>query len=205
MDIKKRWRELEGEDFHGFTTYQNTDVEHLDEVFGDFVRMCPLDARIIEIGCNTGTNLEYLRKKGYSKFAGIEINEAAAKNFATVYPETFDLTDMYVGDAIEMIEGIDDDSFDVVVTKGCLMNIPYTDRGIFDHINRIVKSTILIKEADPIVPGSVMFEYDYEEIFSDYGFQLILKKLIIAGRWGTADVQRRKNPWLRVFVRQSDK
>jgi SAM-dependent methyltransferase len=203
MDVKKYWKDVGPDATHGFKTYAATSDEMIAECFGDFFRICPPTGHVLEIGCNTGTNLEYLRKRGFQTFTGIDINAGAIENFRAIYPETFAATRTLVGDALPIMRSLETGAFDAVFSRGCLINIPYEDEAIFGEIARVTRNIVIIMEADSVQPGSVLFPRDYEKIFSELGFQLILKKLLIAGEWGNVDPNRMRNPWLRLFVRNS--
>jgi SAM-dependent methyltransferase len=202
-DVKKYWREVDGDHGHGFKTYAATGDQVVSELFDGFCRICPTSGHVLEIGCNTGTNLDYLRRKGFRQFTGIDINAAAMENFHTLYPETFGLTKTMVGDALPLMRSIESNSMDAVFSRGCLINIPYEDEDIFDEIGRVARNIIIIMEADHRKAGSVLFPRDYEKIFAKLGFTLILKKLLVGGNWGNVDPARVRDPWLRIFIRDS--
>jgi SAM-dependent methyltransferase len=203
MDVKKYWRDVEADATHGFNTYAATGDDKIAELFDGFMRVCPPDSHILEIGCNTGSNLDYLRRQGFQRFTGLDINAGAIENFGAIYPETFAATRTLVGDALPIMRALETASFDAVFSRGCLINIPYEDEAIFGEIARVTRNIVIIMEADSVQPGSILFPRDYENIFAGLGFQLILKKLLIAGEWGNVDPNRVRNPWLRLFVRNS--
>ena len=203
MDVKQYWRDMPGDAVHGFGTYAAMGDTKIAEVFYEFMRICPPPAHVVEIGCNTGSNLDYLRRKGFNKFTGIEINAGAVENFKTIYPETYAMTKAMVGDALPAVRSLETASCDAIFTRGVLINIPYEDEAIFAEMARVTRNIVIIMEADPIRSGEVLFPRDYEKIFAGLGFHLILKKLLIGGYWGQVDPNRAKDPWLRVFIRNS--
>jgi len=50
--------------------------------FHNLIAFIPLSkhTRILELGCNVGRNLNYLRSKGFTNLTGIELNSEAVKN-----------------------------------------------------------------------------------------------------------------------------
>lgn len=204
MDIKKYWTDVAADEPHGYETYAgHTDAE-LDEVFDALLRLCPPNARLLEVGSNTGTNLDYLRRKGgFSAFTAVEINGRAIDNFRKIYPETFAMTQAIVGDALPTLRGLPSASYDVVFSRGCLINIPYEDDAIFAEMHRLSRNIVIIMEAEALKKGSVLFPRDYDKIFKDLGYQLILKKLLIGAKWGFVPPDPAKLPWLRIYIRES--
>lgn len=200
-DSKAYWRDVPADAKHGFLAYAKLDKSLAAEMFFDLLRICEPSDSFLEIGCNAGTNFEYLRGMGFSRFTGIEINPRAIEHFRKTYPETYAKTSTFVGDALPIMRGLPDGGFDVVFTKGCLVSIPHSDDEIFSHITRVARRAVLIREPDPIGGKGVRFARDYERVFSDLGFQMILKKLHYKGRWGNLDPDRPNNNWLRLFVR----
>jgi pseudaminic acid biosynthesis-associated methylase len=79
-----------------------------------FLQNVPLDARILEVGCNVGAQLDVLREMGYVNLYGIEPMEYAVHKAA--HPN---ITQGYAG-AMQFSDG----AFDLVYTSGVLIHIP---------------------------------------------------------------------------------
>ena len=100
---------------------REVDVEHLASV--------PRDTSVLEIGSGYGRQLESLRKMGFWRLAGIDINLAALHRSA--YPGTqADWTRLPFPDA----------SFDMVCASGTLMHVHPTEmRQVVDEIVRVTR------------------------------------------------------------------
>lgn len=78
----------------------------------------PLNAKILEVGCNVGNQLRMLQNMGYSNLYGIELQSYAVQRAK-------ELTE-----GINIIQGVADDIpfkdefFDLVFTSGVLIHIP---------------------------------------------------------------------------------
>ncbi len=108
--------------------------EEMDRFFlGDI----PRTSKILEVGCNIGTKLQFLQKLGFEKLYGIEIQEDAveiakthSKGINIIQGSGFDLP-------------FKDQYFDIVYTSGVLIHIAPTDiLKMLDEIYRCSKSYI---------------------------------------------------------------
>lgn len=86
-----------------------------------FLGKIPRDARILEVGCNVGTQLALLQQMGFTNLYGIDIQNYALKRAKDRLP------------AVTLIEGsvstipYADQFFDLVFTSGVLIHIPPKD------------------------------------------------------------------------------
>jgi len=108
--------------------------------------------RILEVGSNIGIQLLYLRRKGFKKLYGIEINRYAIEKSKEVTN----------GRAIDIIEGsaldipFKDDYFDLVFTSEALIHISPNDiNQVLDEIYRTTKKYIW---------GSEFYSEKYTEV-----------------------------------------
>lgn len=90
----------------------------------EFLRDLPKNLRVLEVGCNTGQQLEALRQQGFKNIAGIELQLYAAKharNRAIGIP-------VLQGSGFEI--PFKAGSFDLVFTSGVLIHIAPDDLSI---------------------------------------------------------------------------
>jgi len=86
-----------------------------------FLRLIPKQARILEVGCNMGTQLSLLNETGYSELYGIEIQDYA---LALAQPR---LPDAELRQASALSIPFPDQHFDLVFTSGVLIHISPSD------------------------------------------------------------------------------
>ena len=96
--------------------------------FSDIDRNCS----ILELGCNVGLNLSILKKMGFKKLSGVEINEKAYEIAKTNHPEI-----KFYNSSIE--EFNPNQKFDLVFTAGVLIHI--NPKTIPNVISKIIKLT----------------------------------------------------------------
>ena len=127
------------------------------------------DARILEIGCNAGRNLDALRLAGYEKLWGIEISENAIEAMKTYYPELSPC--LVVAPVEEKIHEIPDDYFELVFTMAVLQHIHPSSEWVFAEMARITRFIITIE--DEYSRGWRHKPRNYKRIFSKLGMEQI--------------------------------
>ncbi len=86
-----------------------------------FLNGIPLNARILEVGCNIGNQLLLLNKMGYSDLFGIELQHDA------LIVARGQLKNVHLVEASALEIPFADDSFDVIFTSGVLIHIAPPD------------------------------------------------------------------------------
>ncbi len=87
------------------------------EINRRFLSDIPRDARILEVGCNIGTQLVMLKEMGFSNLSGIEIQSYALEQARKRLPQA----DFRQASALSIPHP--DRSFDLVFTSGVLIHI----------------------------------------------------------------------------------
>ena len=124
-----------------------------------------LDSSILELGCNVGRNLEYLRVAGYTNLAGIEISPRARALREEHYPELE--IEYYEGSIEERI--LDCGTFDVVFSMAVLQHIHPDSDWIFAEIARVAQRGIVTIE-DEVRDTKSLWPRNYGTIFTSLGY-----------------------------------
>jgi SAM-dependent methyltransferase len=105
-----------------------------------------MEARILEIGCNVGRNLNYLYEAGFSNLEEIEISELAVQKLRETYPKM--ARDITIHNApVEMIvKQLQSSHYDVVFTMAVLEHIHSDSEWIFSDMARIAKNVLVTIE-----------------------------------------------------------
>jgi len=122
------------------------------------------NAKILEIGCNVGRNLNYLFKAGFSDLSGIEINEEAVLLLKKSFPEMADRIAIYNTPVEESIGHFGNDEFNIVFTMAVLEHIHRDSEWIFPEIVRIAKDYLVTIEDEEGLSGR-HFPRNYKRIF----------------------------------------
>lgn len=104
-----------------------------EEFLGDL----PRNLSVLEVGCNIGVQLEFLRRMGFTNLTGVEINEYAVKRAKELHPDI----EFIAGSGFEL--PFDDASFDFVYTSGVLIHISPDDIGkIMSEMHRVTRKYV---------------------------------------------------------------
>ena len=152
------------------------------EINSAFLENVPKEARILEVGCNTGLQLDGLQRSGFTNLWGIELQEYAvelSKQYTThvniVQASGFDIP-------------FKDNFFDLVATNGVLIHIAPADHAsIMTEIVRCTRKYVCGWEY--FAPTLTEIEYrgnigylwkaDYSALFMQYcpGLRLVKKSI----------------------------
>lgn len=127
-------------------TYANEKDRQRTETLVSIIERLPIakNARILEIGCNVGRNLEGLRLAGYDNLWGLEINKNAIELMRRHYPELSATT--VVASVEDKIPEIPDDYFELVFTMAVLEHIHPSSEWVFAEMARITRFLITIED-----------------------------------------------------------
>lgn len=135
----------------------------------------PKDGRILEVGCNVGRNLQYLRSQGYTKLSGIEISGHAIARMRKAYPGLDGFAAIYQGAAEDVLPGISE-SYDLIFTMAVLEHIhPDSIVGVVDQMARLT-GTVLAIEPTHGHSGEYQWPHDLELLFAMAGMNLAAKR-----------------------------
>lgn len=152
------------------------------------------DAKILEIGCNVGRNLNYLFTSGYTKVEGIEIGKDAIALMKRAYPEMAKLIKVYNAPVEDIINDFEDDVFDVVFTMAVLEHIHPDSRFIFSEMVRITKRYLITIEDERSVSWR-HFPRNCRKVFEPLGLKQI-QEFNCQGIKGLGS-----NVWARIFLK----
>jgi pseudaminic acid biosynthesis-associated methylase len=145
-DQIRAWTGSFGRDYTERNQYLPADLDALylknhgvsrQELNGRFLQDVPRDARILEVGCNTGNQLLLLHQMGFTKLHGIEI-QGYAIDYARQRLPAASLVQ-----ASALAIPYKDRDFDLVFTSGVLIHIAPADLPVaLDEIHRCAKTWI---------------------------------------------------------------
>jgi len=144
--------------------------KYLSEIIKQY---CSNTENVLEIGCNIGRNLNYL--KSFYEVNGIEISSHAVNLMRATYPQLAD-SRIYIGDAKEIIKDIPDNSFDVIYSMAVLMHIhPTVPDSFWQDIVRISRKYIITIENE-ITSSGRNWARNYAHCFERFGAKCIFSE-----------------------------
>ena len=123
---------------------------------------------ILEIGCNTGRNLNHLLQAGYENVCGMEISEHAVKRLRTEYP-CLAKTPVDLGPAELSIQKYDSNSVDVIFTMSVLEHLHPDSRFLFKEIARVARKYVLAIEPKQGKRSHMQYPWDIKNEFTAAG------------------------------------
>ncbi|KKW09362.1 MAG: Methyltransferase type 11 [Candidatus Kaiserbacteria bacterium GW2011_GWA2_49_19] len=98
----------------------------------EFLGRLGTELSILEFGANVGTQLQFLRERGFSRLLGIDINQHAVKVAKRLHPDV----DVIAGSGFDA--PFKDGSFEFVFTSGVLIHISPNDiKKIMNEMHRV--------------------------------------------------------------------
>jgi SAM-dependent methyltransferase len=119
---------------------------------------------ILELGCNCGANLFWLKEMGYTKLAGAEINPNAIKQMDESFPDLRKSINLLTGDIGEILKKMEDGEVDVIFTMAVSMHIHPTKNYIFREMARVAKKYICTFEPES-ANSNYVFARNYRRLF----------------------------------------
>lgn len=143
---------------------------------------------ILELGCNSGRNLNLLKINGYEKLFGVEINRKAVEMMEWAFGDS--IAKIYVGAIEDRIKLFSDQDFYLVFTMAVLVHIHPSSKWIFEQMVRITKKYIITIE-DECTNKDFHIARKYQDIFEGLGMKQIFSSNYIPGA--------NKNYYARIF------
>jgi SAM-dependent methyltransferase len=163
---------------HPWDSSKNLPIDYLHvEEWSQFLvelikRYVEPNAKILEIGCNVGRNLNCLFNAGYTKLGGVEISEDAIDLMKQAYPEMAKQIKIWNTPIEDVIKNFEDDSFDVIFTMAVLEHIHPDSEFTFPEMVRITSKYIITIEDEKGVSWR-HFPRNYKKIFESLGTKQI--------------------------------
>ena len=130
------------------------------------------EARILEIGCNSGRNLNHLWCAGYRALGGIEISKHAVKRLREDYPCIAHVP-IDIGPAESLIGKFSNRSVDVIFTMAMLEHLHPNNRFLFKEIARVASKYVLAVEAKSGKRSHMQYPWNIQSEFTAVGLMCI--------------------------------
>lgn len=98
--------------------------------------------RVLDLGCNSGSDLHILHELGYRNLYGVDAGRDALRIFRETYPETWAVADVRHALFQDYLLAMPDDSFDVVHTHGATLELVHPSFPIISELCRVTRKSI---------------------------------------------------------------
>lgn len=130
-------------------------------------------SRILDIGCNSGRNLDYLYRDGFRKLSGIELSEDAVTLLKQTFPKMANRIRIHNVPVESVIRRFKDNRFDIVFTMTVLYHIHTDSDWIFPEIARITNKHLITIENEYAKTHWTHFARNYKQVFQELGMKQI--------------------------------
>ena len=130
---------------------------------------CDPKDSVLDMGCNSGANLNFLFQASYRQLYGVDASGAALELFSHNFPETFEIAhvrhDLFQG----YLPRCPDDMVDVIHSNGATLELVHPSFPIVDEMCRVARRAVYVD----IQERGHAYPRNYIAQFQRNGFQLV--------------------------------
>ena len=127
------------------------------------------ESSVLDIGCNSGANLDFLRQAGFMELYGVDAGRNALAHFERNYPETFQMAavkhDLFQRYLLKSPSRF----VDVVHSNGATLELVHPSFPFVSEICRVARRDVFVD----IVEMGHAYPRNYIEQFRRHGFELV--------------------------------
>lgn len=183
---KLTWKPKSRDDIHSYWENPDDGYNRPEEYLGEkqsqkmrsqflgelLLKYVTPEARVLEIGCNVGRNLDHLFRLGFGDLSAIEINEEAIRMLREHFPEMAAKVSIHNSSVEEVVKGFADTEFDVVFTMAVLEHVHTESEWIFKEMARTAgQYLVTIEDENSTSPRH--FPRNYRKIFECYDLEQV--------------------------------
>lgn len=128
----------------------------------------PKNAAILDLGCNSGADLNILALSGWRNLSGVDAGRAALELFSEQFPDTYALADIKRDLFQRYLIQTPNLEFDVVYSNGSTIELVHSSFPIVKELCRVTRNSIFID----IFERGEPYPRDYLYQFKQAGFVL---------------------------------
>lgn len=132
------------------------------------IQEVPREASVLDLGCNSGADLNILRSRGFSRLWGVDAGSEALRIFAREYPDTFSMATIEHNLFQSFLLGCDSRQFDVIHSNGATIELVHPSFPIVAEICRVASRWVFVA----IEERGQAFPRNYLHQFERNGFRL---------------------------------
>lgn len=133
------------------------------------IKVTPPSDSVLDIGCNSGADLNLLREVGFQRLYGVDAGGRALQLFAETYPETYAMAEVTHDLFQHYLMMAPDGLVDVVHSNGATIELVHPSFPIIAEICRVTGKSVFL---DVLELGHA-YPRDYISEFQRHGFRLV--------------------------------
>jgi len=132
----------------------------------------PVSHSILDLGCNSGANLNFLYEAGYRKLAGVDAGREALSLFFDTFPDTYNCVKPHHDLFQHYLLSQPDDAYDVLHSNGATIELVHPSFPVVAEICRVARDSVFLD----ICERGHAYPRRYVEQFARHGFELTYKE-----------------------------
>ncbi len=124
---------------------------------------------VMDMGCNSGANLNFLYQAGYRLLYGVDASREALEHFAHIFPGTFEVANIRHDLFQRYLQGCADEMVDVIHSNGATLELVHPSFPIVREMCRVARRAVYVD----IQERGHAYPRDYIAQFERRGFQLV--------------------------------
>jgi len=129
----------------------------------------PTTSSVLDIGCNSGANLDFLRQAGFTELFGVDAGRNALAHFERHYPETFRMASIKHDLFQRYLLRSPSRFVDVVHSNGATLELVHPSFPFVSEICRVTRRDVFVD----ITELGHAYPRNYIQQFSRHGFELV--------------------------------
>ena len=166
------WRHPDPEEGRNLPTHYLRGEERSQFLVGLIKNYAAPEAKILEIGCNVGRNLNCLFNAGYVNLSAVEISGDAIDLMKQAYPEMARQIRLYNSPVEDIIKNLGDGAFSLIFTMAVLQHIHPDSESIFSEMARITNGYLITCEDEKGITWR-HFPRNYKRVFESLGMKQV--------------------------------
>ncbi len=142
IDDAAGWAES---DFGGKWSPEFYDRPEHSRLVTKIIEEVPLSASLMELGCNRGTDMNYLYLAGYRNFKGVDVSRAGLREFALAYPKTWACADIQHDLFQRYLMNQASKSVEFIYSNGATIELVHPSFPIVQEICRVARLGVLLE------------------------------------------------------------
>ncbi len=167
----RTWVNAGPDDGHGYKKFINMDGK-ANVLMKEVVYFSSnKNNKILDLGCNVGRCLNYLKDRGYSDLYGVDVSIPAVNVMRDIFPNLYNVAHVETKTFQEFLLNSKDKYFDIIYTLGATVELVPPSFPLIKELTRVANKYVIFMISENGHWYSRFWEYE----FSTHSFTLIKK------------------------------
>jgi SAM-dependent methyltransferase len=168
----KYWHNIGEKGSHNYKNY--TKIDYYSKILlNAVIKFSDKKDEILDLGCNIGRHLNFLKKKNYKNLNGVDISKFAIKKSTLIFPNLKKIN-LKCNSIENYLINVKNKKFDIVYTMGATIELVKPTFPLVQELSRVTKKYLIlfIDENGHSYPRFWRFEFKIN------GFRIVYSKIL---------------------------